>query len=514
MTHRVLPVTSFLTGMAVFAVVVATSTVMGAAVAALVVIGGIAAFYFPRLPSLYLALLGVALAGYAIFGRPFAYLGFAPLYAGEALLALGLATLITRGDLREWTRSPIVAFLLVFMVYGAVRTGPYLSEYGLDALRDAAVWGYGLFALVVASAIRSTNTILSALRAYAWLVPVFLILAPATIIVDALFGHYLPPVPGSSVPLLAAKPGDVALHLTAIMAFMILIVPHIYPRWPRGGWWSREWLVWIVWFFALLTTLSTRAALVTLALVVIFLFLVKPTVRWWRPIALVAFMGLIAWGFDLSFELRSGREISVQGLETAVQSVVAPVSAGNLSATRSWRLEWWQKIIDYTVFGPYFWTGKGYGVNLADDDGFQVLRESALRSPHNAHLTLLARGGVPALVLWILLQGTFMLAFVRAYLLRLVEGRQAWADLNLWILAVWLAFMANATFDVFLEGPQGGIWFWSLFGFGIAVLRLQAPKALRLEPPPRRGSPDPGRRPLRVRPVPPRSKERFPVVFE
>jgi hypothetical protein len=34
----------------------------------------------------------------------------------------------------------------------------------------------------------------------------------------------------------------------------------------------------------------------------------------------------------------------------------------------------------------------------------------------------------------------------------------------------WAAFLINATFDVFLEGPMGGIWFWSVFGTGIACL--------------------------------------------
>jgi hypothetical protein len=33
--------------------------------------------------------------------------------------------------------------------------------------------------------------------------------------------------------------------------------------------------------------------------------------------------------------------------------------------------------------------------------------------------------------------------------------------------------MVNASFDVFLEGPTGGIWFWSLFGLGIAALEIQ-----------------------------------------
>jgi hypothetical protein len=33
--------------------------------------------------------------------------------------------------------------------------------------------------------------------------------------------------------------------------------------------------------------------------------------------------------------------------------------------------------------------------------------------------------------------------------------------------------MVNATFDVYLEGPQGGIWFWCVFGFGIALMEVQ-----------------------------------------
>ena len=33
--------------------------------------------------------------------------------------------------------------------------------------------------------------------------------------------------------------------------------------------------------------------------------------------------------------------------------------------------------------------------------------------------------------------------------------------------------MINASFDVYLEGPQGGIWFWSFFGFGMALLEVQ-----------------------------------------
>jgi hypothetical protein len=30
--------------------------------------------------------------------------------------------------------------------------------------------------------------------------------------------------------------------------------------------------------------------------------------------------------------------------------------------------------------------------------------------------------------------------------------------------------MANASFDVFIEGPMGGIWLWTIYGVGLAAV--------------------------------------------
>ncbi|MCL5742547.1 MAG: hypothetical protein M1541_01275, partial [Acidobacteria bacterium] len=119
---------------------------------------------------------------------------------------------------------------------------------------------------------------------------------------------------------------------------------------------------------------------------------------------------------------------------------------------------------------PNFWSGKGFGVNLADDDGFQVVADHALRSPHSGHLTVLARAGVPGLALWLLLQGSLCLGLLRSYFRVRREGNREWAAVVAWIVAYWTAFTVNGAFDVYLEGPQGGIWFWVVFGMGIAVL--------------------------------------------
>ena len=128
------------------------------------------------------------------------------------------------------------------------------------------------------------------------------------------------------------------------------------------------------------------------------------------------------------------------------------------------------------MLGDYFWTGKGFGINLADDDGFPTTDTSddrPNRSPHNGHLTILARAGVPGAALWVLLQGSFAAALTRAYFSARRQGREWHARVTLWILAYWAAFLIHGAFDVFLEGPTGGIWFWCVFGLGMAVLQDQ-----------------------------------------
>lgn len=49
------------------------------------------------------------------------------------------------------------------------------------------------------------------------------------------------------------------------------------------------------------------------------------------------------------------------------------------------------------------------------------------------------------------------------------RGDRQWYNLFLWIGCYLLAIVIDATFDVALEGPMLGIWFWCLFGFGIGT---------------------------------------------
>lgn len=166
-----------------------------------------------------------------------------------------------------------------------------------------------------------------------------------------------------------------------------------------------------------------------------------------------------------------GRPATLQQFIDNVLSLFGSSQDGSLEGTKQFRLAWWKEIIDYTVFGDYFMTGKGFGVNLADDDGFQSTADGSLRAPHNSHLTVLARMGVPGLVLWLLLQGTFGWGLIRAIGRSRARGDGGLATVGALVLIYWLAMMVDTSFDPYLEGPQGGIWFWCVFGLGLVVTR-------------------------------------------
>jgi hypothetical protein len=160
-----------------------------------------------------------------------------------------------------------------------------------------------------------------------------------------------------------------------------------------------------------------------------------------------------------------------------------------LEASRIWRLQWWTLIMQDTLYGgPHFWTGRGFGLNLAVEDGYGGERDaSPLRSPHNAHMTLLARAGVPGLAIWIL----FLLSWLATMAAAFIDARRRresnWSGLFLLIGCYAMACIINATFDVALEGPMQGVWFWCLIGFGIGSVMIfhythRSPVAERSDP--------------------------------
>jgi hypothetical protein len=475
---------------------------------------------------LFLLCLGIILIGYAFLGRGFAHLGVPPVYLGEFVLALGLAATAwaaLRSRL-QISRSSLLIVLVVFMVLGLVRTVPYLRTNGTDALRDGTLWGYGIFAVIL-FVLLDRDWVLKLFRLYGYVAIAFLFWGP---IAYYLFVHYtvqttpgsfvyvnslIPNAPGSNIPILFFKAQDMAVQTAGAIAFLVLGTP----LWRR----VRDFL----WRFAAAVPASfmvyttgtvTRGGLAAVAAAMALLGLVAARSRNWLPLlaGAVLFTAIIMSGFSVpstpggpaavlsptpSASASLGPGATATPIPTPAPAptptpTVAPwaqyrpptptqwwdniisiffsSSNSQLQGTKQFRLAWYGAIIDYTFHGPYFWDGKGFGINLADSDGFQGTPDHSLREVPNSHLAVLARMGVPGFLLWILLQGAFALLLLRALLLFRRAGDKPLATVTAWVGIFWTAIMVNSFFDPYIESPQGGIWFWSLFGLGLVLMRL------------------------------------------
>lgn len=455
--------------------------------AGVLVSGAIAlALVSARLADVALGACAALLIGYAFFGRGFAYLGVAPLFVGELVLLL-LVLGWLRGP-RDRLAGAVPPLLVAFMVWGAISTVPYLGTYGLDALRDAVTWGYGLFALAVASTLR-TSHVRAAAGLYARILPAFLLWVPLAGILTRIVE--IPNLPGTTVPIVVFKGGDAGVLLGGVAAFVMV---GLYER-MRPSFRMPEALLWAGWLIAVgVVGTVNRGGLIAASMMAITVVSLRAAARWIVLVSVALALLVPLAIIDPRIDVGGAREVSIGQIAENVTSVFTSTEDDALEGTERFRLAWWRAIVDYTVSGPYFWTGKGYGINLADDDGFQPTEDGSLRAPHNGHVEVLARSGVPGLMLWVMLQVTFGATLLRT----LGRARRLpdpwWSQIIAWVLTIWLAALVNSTFDPYLQGPHGGIWFWSIFGLGIAATRLATAE---LEEAPAGGGPivDPATRP-------------------
>jgi len=413
--------------------------------------------------------------GYMLMGKTLAYVGVSSLYIGEFVLLIGIALCIDPKLANPLFRMPLFWILVCFIGWGALRTIPYISGYGLDALRDSVVWSYSLFAILLSCLLIRYQSLIPLLRFYDRHVVIWTACLLVSMTISILFGDRVPTFGPGEVAFLLLKYGDTAVHLSGLATFITLGIGRDLGQRRSRLTSATFYLFW--WLTALEVAINNRGALLTIILCLV----IPPIFGFVRGVARQGAVGLLAAVLiatlipALDFSGR-GREFSLSQVVTNAESIVMPVDEADLDNTKVWRQMWWTQIVDYTVHGPYFWLGKGYGINLATDDGVITtagITGPVLRSPHNGHMTFLARSGVPGMCLWILLNLSFAASLIHSFFRARRRGMMLWAHIDLWVLIYWVGFIVNMSVDVFLEGPQGGIPFWCLFGIGMTALHTQ-----------------------------------------
>ncbi len=424
----------------------------------------------------YCLVLVGALAALAFAGKGFAYLGVPPLYVTEIVLGAGLLVMLQTGCVLASLLSIPSLLLAALMVLTVARTLPFIPSYGVDALRDSVLILYGLFAFIVATLLlRRPDRLIGALQFLRWFTGVYVFVGPLVYLTNAAF---LERLSSTGWPIPSIRAGELGVHLSLCAVLALVGLRSARPVWLAG-------LIGGI----VIVAAQNRGGLLAILIPVSFAI---PFTRAWpkATVVTIALIALLGFGYAVDLkvpsfqstqELPAGtRQLGARQAVDNVLSLVVRSENTQLDDTKLFRELWWQKILNYTFNGQYFWVGKGFGVNLAVDDGFVVGNGNGppLRSPHNGHMNVMARTGVPGFLLWIsfLLSwfATVMACACRAWR----NGDELWGNLMLCAACYWLSNVINASFDVALEGPMLGMWFWCQTGFGLAVVAIYRARAI------------------------------------
>ena len=434
----------------------------------LALVGGVALVLVRGLTRLPIAALATLLlfAGYAIFNRSFAEyhlsLGQVPLYIGEMVLLLALPWALSQSaECARLSRQPFFLALAVWIAYCAVRLLAGGLAYGVDALRDSAVWYYGLFSII-------GYVLWSRVRPGVWMrffVGVFLAQALVTAAV-ALAGPFSLPF---TDPTVQVDRADVmAVNLIGGATFFLLALRAARLQGLR--------ILLATFELGLVPLLQVRAATIGVLAVLAVLGIQR---RWSTLVAILVVPAVALGALAIT-------HIEVDGLRGPVSanavierqlSTVSLMFEGKaasedpLEDTAAWRLYWWNTLLEQastSLHTALF--GVGFGPNLTDVVGYnQEDPLRPLRSPHNIVMTVFARTGLFGLGLWLLVQALWFQSVVRGLRTRTQDSPRLslLADSLLWLTSYALAILVAALFGVVLEGPYGGIPYFLLLGLGV-----------------------------------------------
>lgn len=418
----------------------------------------------------YLVLLLGVLLAYAMTGRGFAYLGFPPLYVGEIALLTGSIIFLRTGCFIASLATLPSLLLAAAMAWVTLRTLPFFGMYGFDALRDSVVIMYGGFAfIIIALLLEDAHRINTIVRWYGGFSNIYVPAIPFIFAFNHFMANQIPHLPGTDVPLILIGPSEVAVHLSGAAVFAIVGFRKA----------TTLWIVLLAAALAMVCALS-RGGMVAFAVPVAFAALMLGKTRE-LAIVLAAGLAIFAVAYVIEPIFTDYRE-TVSSIERPistrqiVNNIASTVGEGReqTEGTKRWRLDWWNAIVNDTIYGPYFWTGRGFGLNLTEAAGLTDNHRQTrpLRSPHSVHMTILARAGVPGLALWGAFLASWLGMMMRTMWIARRCGQTDWAALFLFVTCYAMAVVINATFDVTLEAPMQGVWFWCLIGFGIGSVMV------------------------------------------
>jgi hypothetical protein len=145
-------------------------------------------------------------------------------------------------------------------------------------------------------------------------------------------------------------------------------------------------------------------------------------------------------------------------------------SSSSANANARWRLAFWRYLLRQSIHDPVFGVGFGkpadftwHGVTYDPRSQAPGAPASDVTGAHNSFVAMLYRAGAPALLATLALMVVAVARLVP--LIRRTSGEDR--ALAIWPLAALAIATGQASFNVVLEGPYMGIFFWAALGLAL-----------------------------------------------
>jgi hypothetical protein len=377
--------------------------------------------------------------------------GVAYTYLVEALWLFGILLFFMHRKKVELIWNKTTKLLLLFIVIGFVYIIRGFTKYDIiDLIRDSFIFQYGWFVFILFLFKDKTAQIWETLFfIYKWF--------PFVALLNFVLQYFVPffetVAPFGGIPILLYKNGDMGVQLLISTLLLLFSIEKYSFKW-------RVVLSLVITLdFLILASYSRSGIVAFLAGIICFVYFNKDIQLQSRVRLLIKYLPiilLIVTPIYINIKVTEnfqGRSVGFEQIKNNFSSILGGTTDATSENNVVWRLVWWAKIIDYSLTAPNFLFGKGIGINLATEDDIKTLDDS-LRSPHNFHLNIMARFGVLLFIIWTY----FLIQLLRPLFKKQLTGK------CLLIGCVLFAFLLNASFDVFLEGPMGAFPFWTWLG--------------------------------------------------
>ena len=377
--------------------------------------------------------------------------GVAYTYLVEALWLFGILLLFINRKKVELIWNKTTKLILFFIVISFIYILRGFTKYDIiDLIRDSFIFQYGWFVFILFLFKEKLEIIWETLFfIYKWF--------PFVALLNFILQYFVPffetVAPFGGIPILLYKNGDMGVQLLISTLLLLYTFENKTLKW-------RVLLSLVIALdFLILASYSRSGIVAFLASMLCFIYFNKDIQLQARVRLLIKYLPIILLVVTPIYinikvaENFQGRAVGLEQIKNNFSSIVGGTTDATSENNVVWRLVWWAKIIDYSLSSPNFFIGKGLGMNLATDDDIITLDDS-LRSPHNFHLNIMSRFGVLIFMIWMY----FLIQLLKPLFKKQLQGKR------LLIGCILLAFLLNASFDVFLEGPMGAFPFWTWMG--------------------------------------------------